>query len=618
MTMNSYMPLYFSHFKYDTQQQLLFKNNNPQPLKRNQALMLEVFLSDVDKVHSKDDLLDAVWGPQVVSEQVVFQTISQLRSLLGSEAIQTFSKKGYKWSLDVSTEPMPTHCQQQRVITGVNKGAFSRLIIPTLLFCSLLFVSAMAFLLIRQTSEQSSIYVLSSDTTVKNTEAMSASELLKQALMASAHFEKVEFRTDASSEQAFFAPRQVLKAAKINTSDWLSWGALYSAPQSYVLHYGLASHVSQWQGYIQASNLPELQAKLTARLVQLNSMGVISKKGLANDINRLRDLLQAYPEDLDLILLAAKYHEKINQDDVALGYLKRLIRVANKTQAYSYAAIAHWRIGRLYKMRGQHTQSRQSLTAMAKVLTDLPVSPLHFNYIKTKAWLAFSETKTDEMFNALQAGTLYFENLADKKPLLTFKMHILTSILSEKVGDHEQKYHHLNLANALLLEHGLDTSNQAIVFYHSALFAKYRDQQSEYYATYLQKILTLPRTIDNFWVLDEALELLVRHFIKKQNYQAAHALFENLAITPRRQLLTAEVLLAQEMTQAATALLEQSFEQALIEYDNRTAIEAALWLYKLSKNDSKSQSEYLAYLQANTKPEWQRKHLFLAKNHLVK
>ncbi|MCW9015742.1 MAG: winged helix-turn-helix domain-containing protein, partial [Kangiellaceae bacterium] len=77
----------FESYRFNREQLILYKDNELIPLKRNQALLLDFFLSSPESIHSKDDILDNVWRDKVVSEQVVFQTISQLRSIFGDKAI---------------------------------------------------------------------------------------------------------------------------------------------------------------------------------------------------------------------------------------------------------------------------------------------------------------------------------------------------------------------------------------------------------------------------------------------------------------------------------------------------------------------------------------------------
>ncbi|TMP76932.1 hypothetical protein CWC05_21090, partial [Pseudoalteromonas ruthenica] len=56
------------------------------------------------KVISKAQILESVWPDSVVEEQVIFQSINEIRKEFdSSEIIKTFPKKGYAWSCPNTT-----------------------------------------------------------------------------------------------------------------------------------------------------------------------------------------------------------------------------------------------------------------------------------------------------------------------------------------------------------------------------------------------------------------------------------------------------------------------------------------------------------------------------------
>lgn len=91
--------LRFSDYRFDPEQLILYKEDSPVTLTANQAKILGLLLSNPEQIFSKDDILKAVWGERIVSEQVVFQNISQLRGIFSEGAIKTFPKRGYQWQL---------------------------------------------------------------------------------------------------------------------------------------------------------------------------------------------------------------------------------------------------------------------------------------------------------------------------------------------------------------------------------------------------------------------------------------------------------------------------------------------------------------------------------------
>jgi DNA-binding winged helix-turn-helix (wHTH) protein/tetratricopeptide (TPR) repeat protein len=604
------MHFYFDEFRYDIEKQVLYQVNELIPLKKNQAALLEFLLSDPDSIHSKDDILNAVWKNQVVSEQVVFQTISQLRSIIGHDSIKTFARKGYKWTISVSKEPFTkehSETENKQIISRDNNGLhLSSKLLLVLGFLSILSLITLVFVQHNSNAESVKLYVLSNETKPSSSRVSHTASVLN----ALPQFEISHLPSSVSITQAFASPRLAYRKSNIPPEAWLMWGQVYEAEQRAILHYGLSGEFNSWQGYIEADSVELLTSQLSGRFLQLAELGLFAvyKRDLL--LPELLRQLETRPTDPDLLLLVAKYHESTEQFDVALSYLQRLIKIDSIKPWSPYRAVALWKIGRIYKMRGQHTQAHHNLEAMSDVLAQLPVSPLHFQYVKTKAWLAYSETDHQAMYQALDEGFQYFDKANINQQLLKFKLHVLSSILALKVADHERKYFHLSQAQALMLKYQLDESNLAAVYYHLALFSQHMNQLSQSqtphneHVVYLEKILLLPRTLDNFWIHDEAMELLINHYKQKGDYALAYSLLSNESQTPKRLYLRAELLMAQHKKVEAIAFFEKAFEKANIDYDKRTAIESAVKLYHLYNDDVKKQSVYIAYLETNAKRDW--------------
>ena len=91
----------FQNFEFDSTSLVLKKDNQALAIRHNEAKVLKLLLEHSDNVFSKEEILSHVWQDKVVSEQAVFQSISNLRALLGNQAIKTFSKRGYQWQLNI-------------------------------------------------------------------------------------------------------------------------------------------------------------------------------------------------------------------------------------------------------------------------------------------------------------------------------------------------------------------------------------------------------------------------------------------------------------------------------------------------------------------------------------
>ena len=603
------MNVNFGDYQYRTDQQVLFKHDELIPLKRNQAALLEFFLLDHESIHSKDDILDAVWQQQVVSEQVVFQTISQLRSVFGNDAIQTFSKKGYKWQIPVKpAEPVsdsisdpgavPDSAPEVIVSQEPSKSTSPKtywLAGTVSLFVVGLLISW--YLVPNQSSsvdDSFSIYLVDVAREGQNSD----NHKINRSLKTDGDFSLDTIQYQGTVSQLFATPNLVWTQQKLPSKSWMLWSETHKFNNGTLLHFGLSRGSLDWQGYLYAEDSQELSGQLLERLYQLDEMGLFSDSLDALDINVLSIMNKKYPNDPEILLKMVEHHKRTGLYDIAITYLQKLLNIKSSITVAHYKAHAHWHMGQIFKMRGQLLQANNSLNAMAEVLDATPLWPLRFHYLKTKAWLAYDMTDYKAMFNTLEQGIKEAEKAAD--PLTLFKMHILYSILAKNALDDERKYTHLNQAQGILLQHNLNKENLAVVYY---LFAELNTDM-EKAIPYYNEVLSLPRSQQNYWVQDQAFEKLAAYLISQEQFADAHLLLSDPKNNAKKLLLKGKLLLAEQKPVKARNILVKAFEQARLSFDNQSALKSALLLYHLSEDQPKAQAEYLAYLETNAKPDW--------------
>ena len=71
----------FQNFEFDSTSLVLKKDNQALAIRHHEAKVLQFLLEHSDNVFSKEEILSHVWQDKVVSEQAVFQSISNLRAL---------------------------------------------------------------------------------------------------------------------------------------------------------------------------------------------------------------------------------------------------------------------------------------------------------------------------------------------------------------------------------------------------------------------------------------------------------------------------------------------------------------------------------------------------------
>jgi DNA-binding winged helix-turn-helix (wHTH) protein len=595
------MEIQFSEYRFLRDQLILYRQQEIIPLKHTQALLLDFFLSDHKAIHGKEAIMASVWQDKVVSEQVVFQTISQLRALFGTSAIKTYSKKGYQWQLtpelavvDINSVKEATKNNEEASKTISVKHAFTLkyVIIAVIIVCSGVFY----WLTVSSSNKLLVFHLIDSKINDKNsiTDNVHASSDIEQ-------FERVAIKASIgvmSARQSFTSPRRAWQLSAIPADEWLLWAESYQANDGVFLHYGLAKGDAYWQGYLFTDTAGQLTDQLAKRLIELEKLGIFSHKNNELDIATLESMIKTSENDPDLLLQLATYYLDIKQYDVALTYAQKLSKLSVSYQASPYRAKAQWLMAEVYNEQGKYQLASYALEKMSNTLSDKAIWPLHVEYIKAKAWLAEAQADYKSMFDILDRGIEF--GLKNTDALTQFELNIQYSILAKKAGDHHKKYAYLNEAQALLLEHNLDESNFAIVYYHFAIFT----QDLSKSVPYLEKILALPRTANNDWVIDHATELLIAQYIERQEFELALILLEDLKGSAKYMLSMARIYQAKQLNSKASSHFEKAFELARLNYEVHIAVDSALALYSISEQYPVTQAQYLDYLKGNTSAEW--------------
>jgi DNA-binding winged helix-turn-helix (wHTH) protein len=98
--------LEFGPFHLDSGSGALYRNGTPVPLGQRAAALLRMLVERRSQVVGKDDLLEAAWPGQIMSESNLTVQIAALRNTLGDDQhgeswIGTVARQGYRFSADV-------------------------------------------------------------------------------------------------------------------------------------------------------------------------------------------------------------------------------------------------------------------------------------------------------------------------------------------------------------------------------------------------------------------------------------------------------------------------------------------------------------------------------------
>lgn len=115
--------------------------------------LLAVLLSKANTPVSKEQMLQEVWGDSVVAEQVVFQSINEIRKLFPEqEVIKTIPKQGYVWSPEV-TAVSDVHYPNKNTL-------FTKVVVFSTVFSLLVLFISFAYIKSEPESVSGSIVIL--------------------------------------------------------------------------------------------------------------------------------------------------------------------------------------------------------------------------------------------------------------------------------------------------------------------------------------------------------------------------------------------------------------------------------------------------------------------------
>ena len=98
-----YRGLHFGPFRFDPRRRTLFKRGERVALRAKAVDVLELLLEHADHIVSKQTLRTRVWGHDGVSDQSLFQAVSDIRRALAPiDAIITHPNQGYRLAMTVS------------------------------------------------------------------------------------------------------------------------------------------------------------------------------------------------------------------------------------------------------------------------------------------------------------------------------------------------------------------------------------------------------------------------------------------------------------------------------------------------------------------------------------
>ena len=361
-----------------------------------------MFLQNPYEVLSKEALLDAVWDDVQVNEQVLFQTMRELRQLFdGEEVIKTHPRKGYAWIVPVEavpTERMPVDTPPVKIDNSIVKpfrgsffiACFSMILCLTLYFgytstnsyAAKLQGSLVVLPIINniQDSDHQWVYLGAMDQLIS---ALQSSE--KLAVMNTDYVLEILKDADITSAPD---PQDIRRIFEISGASLVVQSQLSGATQDYQLKYTFHFKNDIKRGVIFDNNINQALIQLgnkiavyTGQSLSVSDHQMTSEFGSellvrALELQEKRDhdgavklfntLLQIEPDNIVARRLLAKSYVGISQLDMAKTQLLEALELIEKSKPKNTAELPRIHYGLAfveYAQKQPQTATEQLLIA---------------------------------------------------------------------------------------------------------------------------------------------------------------------------------------------------------------------------------------------------------------
>jgi len=646
------MYYYFQDYQFDSNSLLLSQHGQLLVLRNNEARLLHFFLSTPAQVYSKEQILAAVWQDKVVSEQAVFQAISNLRQQFGDSAIRTFPKKGYQWQIatesaevartaeptDRDTAPKPVAQPAALLtdsphITPLPAAQPHRLALYGIwLLIGLAAVVGLTSWWQSQTPQQvvrpaaTAItepavqlmlqFFMADEQGQTPLVADSFSANVRQALLQKTDWRITLPPVTASEAQLWASPQlfirpDLTKAGPIPAANKiLLTGRLSSSQDQHRLWLALQGAQNRWQYLLQADSIPALQQQLVDLLLLIAPQQVLWTSQDQRLVNaQWQLLLHQAPQQLHL--QKSRVQSELSLGDVAAAQLhsEQLLLQAQQQHDLPQQVFALQQQADI-AMREMDVDRAQQLLDRATVLAE-QTGDVRLQAVQRILYFSVWYARHD--FARLEADLLQALQLAralDDQALVATLLMDLTIASFKFALPAKQNDYFIQTQNQLTALQ-LAPENFAELELFSGINVKDKQQAEQLFLQALQRFTPQQRS----GTKSQLQQQLVTLYLRQQRPDAARALFQTAKeFSAHEQLLLATIAQAEQQLDTALQHASTAFMTASLAGEYLVALDASLLLLQLPAGNETELAEQARketqrdYLRKNATPAWLKQH----------
>ena len=602
------MKFSFKHFQFDCEQQILTQDGTVLTLNEKPAQLLTLFLHDSDRVHKKSEILDFVWPNRVVTDQVVFQNISYLRSLFGSDAIKTFTKKGYQWQLplEVVVEDNPQVQELANLRPNIKehhrdglvdnpekkRNSLQKFVLTNKVFFPVIVVTLLLV----------NVLWFTKNTTAPVKPEQSSSQELTDNRIYSLNLEKQQLSflplaVTVANQTLFDSPFSTWQRHAIDKSQLLVATRLYSVQDKKALRFHIQGEKHGWHDYIFAENEQQATAQLRSLIVQLLSSNYFAISSNHQLLANLVLMINEQPTDELLNQQLIKLTFKSNDLDRATALINQQLAVKPSLLRQGLLELLKTDI----TMRNKHWPiAKNSAEQALTIFQELDLPQLEARALIESSWNYLFEKNFRLGMQVLnQAASKARES---KEPLLEVNAHIIQSFMASKSEQLELAHTQLDLAKEITDFHQLSDEHQVPIQNNLAWISKSPDDALLHH----QNILNMPFSPQYEYDFYTASKKIRNAYIKQQEWDKAFNTIMPWQRASFQSLTRANIEYAQGHWRQGLEHAQMAFQSAQVEHHRVDALNAALLVLQNQTNYEKQldTNEFQTFIKQNSTRIW--------------
>ncbi|WP_235839707.1 winged helix-turn-helix domain-containing protein [Cognaticolwellia mytili] len=580
---------------------LLTRNGEAFAIRHTEAKVLAVLLTQLETVLNKEDILCNVWQSKVVSEQVVFQNISNLRSLFGNDAIKTFPKRGYQWQLNtevISPETLnqsislqPQVQQPPRTIAVDKKRSiwqFSALITIIFLVIGIIYTQN-AF---KQETNSSTIKL--AYIPITNLDDTSNKKHEEMTLQDNSVF---DFTVLSDLNTELFANKIEIEYPKLSQNHpFILTGKIRTYQQRTYLDFMLKGPAANWEGQLTGSSKANVIEQLQQHLkLQVIYDLITTDQPPELKLAKLSIAQQVSPYDLIILRKLSITYLKVNELDKAMALADKLIKLAQSQNNSQHIGRGLLYQSKILRKKQLYDLSSDKLTLAMAQFEKINDLEHQWQTWYNQAWLAHYQNDYPAVkISLLKAAELAY---SAKNKLGEIESLITLVSLAHDHKNNDDKYLYLQEVERKMAAYNFPIYHTAEVSYSYATFAKALSEKEPH----LKKVLQLTMLTPEHWVAQSSRRQLVRHYITQNRLIDAQTLVDSMtADNYNNSYLKTIMAQATQQTSAMINHAQRTFEQAQLAGNPSLSLDAALLLC----NQQVNCDFYSQYINDNATTDW--------------